>query len=107
MGVRLLLAVFTVIVGAGMWLTIIGLRLLSARAKALGMWPDRHDEPAAPWTIYHEWSAALLMDLFRRSEQRDREYLSYQSRVRLGLALLVLGFGGLALFVTAFNGSHY
>jgi hypothetical protein len=90
-----------------MWLTIVGLRLLSDRAKALGMWPDRRDEPAAPWTLYHEWSGALLMDLFRKSEQRDDDYTRYQGRVRLGLLLLVAGFGGLALLVNAFDSAQY
>lgn len=107
MGVGFWLTALTIVVGAGMWLTIVGLRLLSNRAKELSMWPDRRDEPAAPWTLYHEWSAALLMDLFRKSEQGDLDYIRYQRRVRLGLLLLVAGFGGLALLVSAFDSSQY
>ena len=87
----------TLTVGAGMLLLIPGERLLKERARELGMWPHLKDEPQYPWTVWHEWTFALWRDLFRRAEQRDDEYLRYQGRVRLGLGLVVVGFGGAAL----------
>lgn len=83
--------------GVGMFLLIPGERLLTDRAEDLGMWPDREDVPRRPWRIWPEWSFAVWMDLLRRSEQRDPEYLRLQNRVRLGVVLVSVGFGGIAL----------
>lgn len=98
MGIELWFVVMlTLVLGAGYWLLLPGLRSLTRRAKTLKMWPDRRDEPPQPWTIWHEWTFTLLADLFRLSEQRDPEYLGYQRRVRLGLVLTLIGFAGVAL----------
>ena len=61
------------------------------------MWPNLKDEPPWPWTLWPEWTFALLLDLFRRSDQRDSEYLGHQTRVRLGAVLVAVGFVGIAL----------
>lgn len=63
------------------------------------MWPTLEDTPAQPWTIYPEWSAALYVDLFRRSAQHDLRYRRYQGRMRLGLLLCFIGFAGAVLLV--------
>jgi hypothetical protein len=100
MGIEFWLVVLlTLVVGAGYWLFVPGLRNLTRRAQTLNMWPDRRDEPPQPWTIWHEWTFALLADLFRRSEQRDAEYLEHQRRTRWGAVLVVVGFAGVALLV--------
>jgi len=101
MGIHLWPAVVVILVlGAGYLLLLPGLRKLVRRAKTLNMWPDRKDEPFSyPWAIWPEWTFALLSDLFRRSEQRDIEYLEYQRRVRWGAALIVIGFASAALLV--------
>ena len=97
MGIEFWLIVALVLVlGAGHWLLIPGLRDLARRAKALKMWPNLKDEPPWPWTIWPEWTFALLLDLFRRSDQRDTEYLGHQTRVRLGALLVAVGFIGIA-----------
>ena len=88
---------FTLVLGTGMFLLLPGERLLTDRAEALGMWPDRKDVPRRPWRIWPGWSFALWMDLFRRSDQRDPEYLRYQRRARLGAILVFVGFAGAAL----------
>jgi hypothetical protein len=92
-----IIVALTLVLGTGMFLLLPGERLLADRAEALDMWPDRKDVPRRPWRIWPGWSSALWMDLFRRSEQRDSEYLRYQTRVRLGIVLVVVGFGGFAL----------
>ncbi len=99
-GIELWLVVMlTFVLGAGHWLLLPGLRNLTRRAKTLRMWPDRRDEPPQPWSIWPEWTFALLGDLFRLSEQRDPKYLGYQRRVRWGAALVGVGFSGVALLV--------
>jgi hypothetical protein len=99
MGIELwLVVVLTLVVGAGYFLLLPGLRNLTGRAKTLNMWPDRKDEPFPyPWAIWPEWTFGLLSDLFRRSEERDLEYLQSQRRVRWGAVLIVIGFAGIAL----------
>lgn len=98
MGIEFWLVVVLVLVlGAGYGLLLPGLRNLARRAKTLNMWPDRRDEPPYPWTLWHEWTFALIGDLFRRSAQRDSEYRQLKRRVRWGLALTVIGFAGIAL----------
>ena len=93
-----LVVVLTLVLGAGHLLLIPGLRNLARRAKGLGMWPDRKDEPFPyPWAIWPEWTFALLADLFRRSAERDSEYLEHQRRIRWGAVLVVIGFAGVAL----------
>lgn len=92
-----IMAALALVVGVGMFLLIPGERLLTDRAEDLGMWPDRKDVPRRPWRIWPEWSFAVWMDLLRRSEQRDAEYLRLQNRVRLGVVLVVVGFAGIAL----------
>ena len=89
----------TVLLGVGVWLIVKNHRKLSRRAKELGMWPTLEDTPAQPWTIYPEWSAALYVDLFRRSAQHDLRYRRYQGRMRLGLLLCFIGFAGAVLLV--------
>jgi hypothetical protein len=95
------MVVFTLSLGAGLLLLVQTLPRLSQRAKTLGMWPHRQDEhgPIPYRIIWPEWSLALFMDLFRRSEQRDSEYLGHQRRARWGAVLVVVGFAGVALFV--------
>jgi hypothetical protein len=92
-----IIAALTLVLGTGMFLLLPGERRLADRAEALGMWPDRRDVPSRPWRIWPGWSFALWMDLFRRSDQRDPEYLRYQTRVRLGAVLVFVGFAGAAL----------
>lgn len=92
-----IIVALTLVLGAGMLLLLPAERRLSARAKTLDMWPDRKDEPPYPWTVWHEWTFALWTDLFRRSEQRDPEYLRLQSRVRVGIVLVAVGFAGIAV----------
>ena len=92
-----IIVALTLVLGTGMFLLLPGERLLADRAEALSMRPDRKDVPRRPWRIWPGWSFALWMDLFRRSDQRDPEYLRYQTRVRLGIVLVVVGFGGFAL----------
>lgn len=94
-----LVVILTLVLGGGYWLLLPGLRNLTRRAKILNMWPDRRDEPPQPWTIWHEWTFALLGDLFRRSAQRDSEYLEHQRRVRRGAVLIVVGFASIAVLV--------
>jgi hypothetical protein len=100
MGIQFwLVVVLTLVLGAGFLLLIPGLHNLTRCAKALDMWPDRKDEPGPipGWVIWPEWSYALFADLFRRSAQRDGEYVQLQRRVRWGLALTAIGFVILAL----------
>ena len=98
MGIVFWLAmVFVLVLGMGYWLLLPGLRNLARRAKTLNMWPDRRDEPPYPWTLWPEWTFALLCDLFRRSAQRDSEYHEHQRRVRWGAVLIVVGFASIAL----------
>lgn len=89
--------IVVLVFGTGMFLLVPGLHSLTRRARALNMWPDRKDEPPSPWTIWPEWTLALLGDLFRRSEQPDLEYRQLQRRVRWGLALTAIGFASFAL----------
>ena len=74
-----------------------GQRRLAARAKCLGMWPNRRDEPPYPWTIWPEWTFAIWMDPLGRSEHSDSECQRYRTRVRLGIVLVVVEFGGFTL----------
>lgn len=93
MAVGVALGALAIVIGTGMWLVLNGFRNLSRRAKQLGLWPDRRDEPQAPWSIYHEWTLALIGDLVGGSDQSDAEYGRYRRRVQFGVALLVVGFG--------------
>ena len=63
----------TLMLGAGALLLVRGAPRLKARAKELGMWSDRQDEPGPipGWNIWPVWTFAVYRDLFRRSEQRD------------------------------------
>jgi hypothetical protein len=54
---------------------------------------------AAPRKIEPGWTLAVWMDLLRRSEQRDLQYLRYQMRVRLGALLVFVGFAGIGIVV--------
>jgi hypothetical protein len=92
-----LIVALVLTLGTGMFLLVPGLHSLTRRARALNMWPDRRDEPPYPWTLWPEWTFALIGDLFRRSAQRDSEYRQLKRRVRWGLALTVIGFAGIAL----------
>jgi hypothetical protein len=92
-----IIVALTLVSGTGIFLLLPGERLLADRAEALGMWPDRKDVPRRPWRIWPARSFAPWMVLFRRSDQRNPEYLRYQTRVRLGGVLVFVGFAGAAL----------
>ena len=49
-----LIVALALVLGAGHWLLLPGLRDLARRAKALKMWPNLKDEPPWPWTIWPE-----------------------------------------------------
>jgi hypothetical protein len=70
----------------GLLLLVLGHRRLYRRARELKLWPDLQDHPKQPWTIHPEWSAALYLDLVRRT-QSDAEYRRGQRQVLFALAL--------------------